>query len=185
MVDPDLIFGRLGNRMFQGAYVYSQMKKGLIPDLFVQNPAYFKDYEKEIKELYGQGIGYLPYVAIHLRRGDYVNNSFYCDLAMTGYYIDAVNQFPNRKFIVFSDDIPFAKTYFEGDKFTFDDSDSEMESFNKMASCDSFIIANSSFSWWAAYLSPSFAKKVVAPTIDKWYNDGVERTFCPKEWIRI
>ncbi len=186
MVNPDSIFGRFGNRMFQMAYIYVQMKRGEIPDIFVQDPKYFEEYEDEIKKLYGEGIGYLPYVAIHLRRGDYINNPFYVDLAKTGYYIDATNLFPDRKFLVFSDDMEFARTYFEGDKFAFDNSETDLEAFNKMASCSDFIIANSSFSWWAAYLSPSISKKVVAPTYDKYYNDGnTSRTVFPKHWIQI
>ncbi len=185
MISITKITGRLGNQMFQAAYLYSQVKEGKIPDIYVQDFKYFDKYKDEIKKLFGDGIGYLPYVAIHLRRGDYVNNPFYVDLATTGYYIDATNLFPNRKFLIFSDDIPFAKTYFEGDKFAFDDSTNELDAFNKMASCDSHIIANSSFSWWAAYLSPSLGGKVVAPTVDKWYKDGVERTFLPSEWVRI
>ena len=89
MIDTKQIAGRLGNQMFQIAYLYSQAKEGNIKDIFVQDYRHFEKYEKEIKELFGKDIGYLPYVAIHVRRGDYVNNSFYCDLAQTGYYIDA------------------------------------------------------------------------------------------------
>lgn len=194
MTNLDKIFGRTGNRLFQMAYIYAQMKEGKIPDLFVQDYRHFEKYEDEIKKLFGEGIGYLPYVAIHLRVGSnpvnpdepkYMDNPFYCSLVRTGYYIDAINLFPNRKFLVFSDDIPFAKTYFEGDKFAFDDSENDIDSFNKMASCDSFIIANSSFSYMAAYLSPSLTKKVVAPTNDKWYSDSIERTICPPTWTRI
>lgn len=194
MIDPRIIGGRLGNQMFQLAYLYAQAKEGAIPDIFVQDCKYFEKYEKEIKELFGKDIGYLPYVAIHLRVGanpinpdepSYIDNPFYVRLPETGYYIDATNLFPNRKFLVFSDNMEFAKKYFEGDKFAFDESETDLEAFNKMASCDSFIIANSSFSYWAAYLSTAHGKKVIAPTVDKWYNDGVERTVCPKEWIRI
>lgn len=174
----------MANRMFQIAYLYTQAKDGLIPDIYVQNPEYFDKYKDEVKTLFGEGIGYLPYVGIHLRRGDYVGNPFYVDLAKTGYYIDAINLFPDRKFLVFSDDIPFAKTYFEGDKFAFDDSQDDVEAFNKFASCADHIIANSSWSWWGAYLSPSYGK-VIAPTLDKWCSDGLERTVCPSNWIRI
>lgn len=185
MIDPDKISGRLGNKMFQIAYLYSKVKEGKIPDLYVQDYKYFDKYKDEIKQLFGEGIGYLPYVAIHLRRGDYVGNPFYCQLWETGYYIDAINLFPGRKFLVFSDDIEFAKKYFEGDKFAFDESN-ELEAFNKMASCESHIIANSSFSWWAAYLSTSLTQKVVAPTYDKYYTDGnTTRTVFPESWIQI
>jgi hypothetical protein len=171
------------------------MKEGNVPDIFLQDYRYFDKYKKEIQQLFGEGIGYLPYVAIHLRVGAnpinpdeprYIDNPFYTPLCKTGYYIDAINLFPDRKFIVFSDDIAFAKTYFEGDKFSFDESENDIDAFNKMASCSDFIIANSSYSYMAAYLSPSIDKKVVAPTYDKWYKDGnTTRTVIPKSWIQI
>ncbi len=185
MTDPDKLMGRMGNRMFQHAFLYSKFLEGEIPDIYLQDPKYFNNHEKEIKALYGQDIGYLPYVSIHVRRGDYVGNPFYTQLWETGYYIDAINEFPGRKFLVFSDDIEFCKRYFEGDRFAFDDSANGLEAFNRMSSCESHIISNSSYSWWSAYLSPSLTKKVVAPTVDKWFSDGIERTVCPPEWIRI
>lgn len=190
MVNPDKLMGRMGNRMFMYVYLYSQMKDGLIPDLYVQDNKYFDKYEKEIQDLFGEGIGYLPYVAIHLRVGSnpinpdepkYIDNPFYTPLAKTGYYIDAVNLFPNRKFLIFSDDIEFAKTYFEGDKFAFDDSENDVDAFNRMASCDSQIIANSSFSWWAAYLNKNPAKRVVYPKL--WFTDNEKRVGFPQSWV--
>jgi hypothetical protein len=194
MTNPDKIFGRLGNRLFQMAYIYAQVKEGKLDDIYAQDYRLFDKYGDEVKKLFGEGIGYLPYVAIHLRVGGnpvnpqepkYIDNPFYCPLAKTGYYIDAISKFPNRKFLVFSDDVSFAKTYFEGDKFAFDETTDDVECLNRMASCSDFIIANSSFSYWAAYLSPSIGKKVIAPTVDKWFNDGIERTVCPPEWIRV
>lgn len=195
MKDPRTIFGRLGNSLFQYSYIFAQHKKGLIPDIYVQDFTQLKEHEEDLKKLWGDDIGYLPYVAIHLRVGsnplnptepNYIDNPYYVSLAKTGYYIDAINLFPNRKFLVFSDDIEFAKTYFEGDKFAFDDSTNEIYSFNKMASCDSQIIANSSFSAWAAYLNPHVSKVVVAPNNEKWYSDGDKtRTVLPSNWIRI
>src|SRR3990167_6501319 len=70
MVNPQKIFGRLGNSMFQGAYLYSQAKKGYIRDIFAQDYTQFDEYKDEIKKLYGEGIGYLPYVGLHLRVGE-------------------------------------------------------------------------------------------------------------------
>ncbi len=180
--------------MFQFAKLYA-LSKEENTDFYYQDFSHFEKYEKEIRELFSEGIGYLPYVAIHLRVGanpinpsepNYIDNPFYVPIAKTGYYIDAINLFPNRKFLVFSDNIPFAKTYFEGDKFAFDDSENDIDSFNRMASCSDFIIANSSFSMWAAWLSPCITKKVVAPNYAKWYNDGNEkRTVIPKSWTQI
>lgn len=194
MVNPDKIFGRLGNRMFQMACIVAQAKKGELPDWFVQDPKFFDGAEEELKKLYGEGIGLLPYTAIHLRVGGnpinpaepkYSDNPFYTSLVKTGYYIKALEHFPHGKFIVFSDDIPFAKTYFEGDRFAFDDSEDDISSFNRMASCQNLIIANSSFSWWAGFLSPHVDKKVVCPSETSWYADGQVRTRVPEEWIQI
>lgn len=191
MIDPRIKFGRLGNQLFQYATLYA-LSKDKNTDWYFQNPKWFEKYENEIKELFGEGIGYLPYVAIHLRHGKnpinpeepaYSDNPFYVDLAKTGYYIDATNLFPHKKFLVFSDDIEFAKTYFEGDRFAFDDSPNEIEALNKMASCDSQIIANSSFSWWAAYLNKNPGKKVVYPKL--WFADNEQRVGFPQNWIGI
>lgn len=197
MVDPRIIFGRLGNSLFQYAYIYAQMKRGEIKDIFVQDPKYFDEYRDEIREMFSEGIGYLPYVAMHVRRGKnpvnpnepaYHENDFYVDLMKTKYYAEAIDHFPRRKFLIFSDDMEFAKENFQGEIFVYDESETDLEAFNKMASCDAHIIANSSYSWWAAYLSPKHGgveKRVVAPSPKNWYSDGVERTVCPPEWARI
>ena len=112
----------------------------------------------------------------------YSDNPFYVNLAKTGYYIDATNLFQGRKFLVFSDDMEFAKTYFEGSKFYFDNSENEIEALNKMASCDGHIIANSSFSWWGAFLSPHHGR-VLYPKL--WFTDGVKRVGCPQDWLAV
>ncbi len=181
MVPYHKLFGRLGNQMFQGAYIYSQMKKGKIDDIYVQDPYYFDEYRDEIRKLYGTGVGQINKVAIHVRRGDYVDNPFYVDLTKTDYYLKGMELFPDDGFIVVSDDIEWCmkQPMFKGCEFY---SKSEVDDMNYIASCKGIIMANSSFSWWASYLSNA---KVVAPSVANWYSDGVERTICPKEWIRI
>lgn len=191
MVDPRVLGGRLGNQMFQLAYLYGQFKDGAIPDIYAQDFRLWEKHKDEIKQWFSQGIGIMPYVAIHLRVGKnplvssepkYNENPFYYNLVETGYYIKALENFPDGKFIVFSDDVEFAKTYFEGDRFAFDDSQDDIEAFNKMASCDGHIIANSSFSWWAAFLSPNHGK-VCYPS--EWFSDKIKRVSFPEEWIEI
>ena len=59
MQKPSNIFGRLGNQMFQGAYIYAQMLDGVIGDIYVQDPKYFEKYKNQIVRLYGGGIGYI------------------------------------------------------------------------------------------------------------------------------
>jgi len=181
MIDPDKLFGRLGNRMFQMAYMKAQELEGNIPDIYVQDPKYFDKYKSQIAQMYRGNVSVTPAVAIHVRRGDYVNNPFYVDLLKTDYYQRAMAEFPQAKFLVFSDDIEYCKTIplFSQCEFYHG---TELEDMNKMMSCMGHIIANSSFSWWAAYLSP-YSKKIVAPK--SWYNDLVERTKCPNTWTRI
>lgn len=192
MINPDVIFGRMGNRMFQGAYLYAQMKRGEIPDLFVQDPKFFEECSEDIKKLYGEGVGLLPYTGIHLRVGAnpinpneprYSENPFYYKLIETGYYIKALEHFPHGKFIIFSDDMEFAKTYFVGDRFAFDESENDIEAFNKLASCQNIIMANSSWSWWAGYLCPHVDAKILYPNV--WFSDNVKRVGFPKEWTEI
>lgn len=193
MQDPKVIFGRLGNSLFQYAYIYAQMKRGEIPDIFLQDPKYFDNYRDEIKALFGGDIGYLPYVAIHVRRGKnpinpsepaYSENDFYTNLMGTRYYADAIDHFPRSKFIIFSDDMEFVRENFQGEIFAYDESETDLEAFGKMASCDGIITANSSFSWWAAYLNPN-GGKIVCPAEASWYTDGVVRTKVPNGWIQL
>lgn len=184
------IFGRLGNSMFQGAYLYALCRGGVIPDIYLQSEEFFKEYAEEIKKLYGEDIGWIPEVAIHVRRGDYVNNSFYVDLFANGYYERAMALFPDKQFLVFSDDIEWCKQQEVFKGCSFSEGNDEITDMNLMASCSGNIIANSSFSWWAAYLNPNHGK-VVAPK--DWYTltsptDGhtrVPSTELPSSWIRV
>ena len=192
MIHPDALTGRLGNRLFQIAYLYAQVKDGTIPDWYLQDEKHFSKYSEEIKQLFGEGIGYLDQVGIHVRRGGnptnpeepkYSDNPFYADLCSTDYYERAMALFPNENFVIFSDDPEFCRERFRGDNIQVMDRGDEIEDFNLLASCKNIIIANSSWSWWAAYLNPNPAKKIVAPL--NWYSDGIERTKLPPEWIRI
>lgn len=190
MVPIRKLFGGLGNSMFQYAYLYSQWRDGKIPDIYVQDEKYFSQYKDEIKKIYGKGIGKIDAVSIHVRRGDYINNPFYTDLTKTDYYERAIALFPDENFLIFckdrqigSDDdvdMKWCKNKFKGDKFEFFESDSEIDDMNAMASCKAHIIANSSFSWWAAYLGGG---EVIAPK--EWFSDGEERIRLPDNWKRI
>ena len=193
MKHPDFYSGRLGNRMFQLAYLYARMKEGTIPDWYLQDPAYFAGHETDIQELFSDGIGYLEQVGVHVRRATnpinpdepaYKDNPFYVNLSDTDYYQRAMALFqPTENFVIFSDDPEWCKEHFKGNNIQVMDRGNDIEDFNILASCKAQIIANSSFSWWAAFLNPNPAKKVIAPK--QWYSDGVERTKCPDSWIRI
>lgn len=176
--------GGLGNLLFKEAYLRNEFFEGRIPDIYLQSEKYFEKHKEKIRSVFGSSIGFIDKIAVHVRRGDYVNNPFYVDLFLDGYYDRAMNVFPvkNEYFLVFSDDIEWCKeqSTFKGCEFS--EGFSEIDDLNRMASCQAHIIANSSYSWWGAYLSP-YGGQVMAP--EKWYSDSVQRTELLKEWKTI
>lgn len=192
MVNPDKISGRLGNRLFQLAYLYAQVKDGVIPDVYVQDYRYFEKYSEEIKRMFGENIGYLNQVGVHVRRAanpvnpdepKYSENPFYFNLCDTDYYEKAMAMFPSENFVIFSDDPDYCRERFKGENIQVIDKGDDVEDLNLLASCKSIIGANSSYSWWACFLCPNPSKKIIIPK--QWYADGIERTRCLKEWIKI
>lgn len=185
MIDITKISGRLGNQMFQLAFCYDYAKKNKLTDRYYQDPKFFEDSKDDILSFFRADISLKPIdkVAIHVRRGDYVGHDFYVDLMKIDYYKKAMSFFPEKEFIVISDDITWCENQklFNGCEFVHG---TEIEDMNVMAACTGHIIANSSFSWWGAYISP-YSKFVVAPSREHWYTDGLERTKCPDAWIRL
>lgn len=189
--------GGLGNLMFKQAYLWAQMRDGHIPDIYVQSIKYWGKYKDEVRNLFGSGIGRDERVALHIRRGDYLKVSqFHINLWDTGYYQEAVKLFPNAKFLVFCKDsqnpkqdqddrewcernVPQLGIDFE----MFNHTDSETDDMNAMASCVGLIGANSSFSWWAAFLNPHHDRKIIFPK--NWFVDNVQRTELLDEWVKI
>ena len=197
MQEPRKIMGGIGNRMFQFAYIYAQARKGLIPDIYIQDFKYFEEFKEEIRQIYREGIGLRKeLVALHIRRGDYVENPFYTDLTKTDYYDKAIAQFPGEKFLVFYRDRQGTNDYQDrewvnewltqkGVKFELWEGQGEVDDLNAMASCKGQIGANSSFSIWAAFLNPNEDKKIIMPS--QYYADGIERTKYPEGegWVII
>lgn len=190
MIAPREIFGGFGNRLFQYAYLYAKARSGFIPDIYIQDEKYFAPYQEEIKALYKQGVEKSDYVSLHVRRGDYLNNPFYVNLQETDYYKKAIALFPGEKFLVFcadrqkgSDDqadMEWCKEKFKGEQFEFFQGKDEIEDWNAMTGCKAHIIANSSFSWWAAFVSDN---KTIAPKF--WFNDGITRISIPEKWTLL
>jgi|SRR3990167_1195013 len=181
--------GGFGNRLFQFAFLYSQVRQGKLPDIYLQDYRHFDQYKEELKSILGGELTKTDFVSLHVRRGDYIGNPYYVDLTKTDYYEKAIAEFPNEKFLVFcadrqqgsndQTDMEWCKNVFKGGNFEFYQSESEVNDWNAMASCKGHIIANSSFSFWAAYIGGS---KTVAPL--KWFSDG--RTIpLPEEFIKL
>ena len=136
-------------------------------------------------------------VSLHIRRGDYISNPAYnaahgiCSLR---YYENAVSYLlkkigKNFTIFAFSDDPEWVSANL---KLPIDicfvnnnSSEYNYEDLRLMSECDHNIIANSSFSWWGAWLNSSNKKTVIAPS--KWYADQsmINNDIIPENWIRI
>lgn len=130
-------------------------------------------------------------VGIHIRRGDYLKNWKYRRLCGIDYYQKAIayilEHIKSPKFFLFSDDIDWVKEnispLLKGYAVTFVNWNHSINSYKDMqlmAMCKNLIIANSSFSWWAAYLNQN-NPIVVAP--EKWINSFVDFRIQYKDWI--
>jgi hypothetical protein len=133
-------------------------------------------------------------VSIHVRRGDFLQKPAYIDLCEAGYYGSAIaymdKHVRDAKFFVFSDDIQWCRDTFKGEQFFLVDcntgEDVHLDMF-LMSECKHNIIANSTFSWWAAWLNGNQQKMVLTP--DQWFSEGcVEHDMndiLPEQWLRI
>lgn len=130
-------------------------------------------------------------VGIHIRRGDYLKNWKYRGLCGIDYYQKAIayilEHIKSPKFFLFSDDIDWVKEnispLLKGYGVTFVNWNHSINSYKDMqlmAMCKNLIIANSSFSWWAAYLNQN-NPIVVAP--EKWINSFMDFRIQYKDWI--
>lgn len=138
-------------------------------------------------------------VSLHIRKGDYLQgkNALIYEVCTMDYYINAINLISNNVespvFFVFSNDLEWAKENLkvpEKIELRFVDNsyykDSAIADLFLMSKCKNNIIANSTFSWWAAWLNYSKRKIVIAPK--KWYVgklNNVTVDLIPQTWIRL
>jgi len=156
---------------------------------------------KKLDQTYEEIFAYNSVVAIHVRLGDYIAfQSHFTNLSQIDYYKKAIENFNGvEKFLVFSNDIPKAKEMFVGDRFLFSESEQEKQQGNKsaifdlylMSMCNHFIIANSTFSYWGAFLGNNPKKRVISPggKSYKWFgplNSHLDtKDLLPESWIKL
>jgi len=134
--------------------------------------------------------------SLHIRRGDYLNSDNTkihgsCDLEYYKKSIDYLEEkISNIRYFIFSDDIKWCKENFNLANVIFvDNKETKIphEDLYLMSLCNHNIIANSSFSWWGAWLNQNEEKMVLAPK--KWFEDDELETqskdIVCKDWIRI
>jgi hypothetical protein len=167
-----------------------------------QSEKFFEEYSQTIKDLYSPTYDFIqkalkdfPFLkdsivaAINVRRGDYLTQPTRHPVITIEYINEAYKQLPpHDKLIIMSDDITWCKAninlpnciFIEPNKYW------DHEGIWLLSLCDHFIISNSSFSWWGAWLSENIDKKVIAPSI--WVgpdiDDDMKDIWCDN-WIKI
>ena len=134
-------------------------------------------------------------VSLHIRAGDYLspqNAAIFGGICTLEYYCTAiefmVKKINNPLFFVFSNDINWCKENIPLSNVVWMDekilsTHEDWVEMYLMSCCKHNIIANSSFSWWAAWLNENSEKIVIAPK--KWLQTVENEEICPQEWIRI
>ena len=172
---------------------------------YFQSWRYFEGYEDDIRSLFDTVKLRTPRIAeierrivstptsvmVHVRRGDYGGDKF---LELQRDYYDRARETilgraPEPTFFLFSDDLPQAVALLEGwPNVVPVEGFSDLEDFRLMSLCRHFVIANSTFSWWGAWLGSAPDKIVIGPKT--WLGPGYERVVdmearLPPEWIRV
>ena len=177
-------------------------------DGYWQSYKYFESIEPQLKQEFSlknsisrlnldisEQISSVNAVSVHIRRGDYVSNKHTNSvhgLCSLDYYRAAIQTITERVenpfFFIFSDDIAWIKDNLTTNSDTvYVDHNSGKQSYNDMylmSLCQHHIIANSSFSWWGAWLGSNPNKIVISPK--QWFiNDTITDDLIPKSWVRL
>ncbi len=201
------LFGIKLNHIKEEQYVFNERFKGNIYlDGYWQSEKFFPADKQEMRNSFefkntltnknfeiSEEIKAVTSISVHIRRKDYVNNKVYyqCDAQ---YYNKAImymrEKIENPKFYIFSDDIQWVIDNLEFIRdVQFVNHNFGLESYvdmQLMSLCKHNIIANSSFSWWGAWLNQNPEKIVIVPP--KWYNDTEKDNnseMIPKPWIKV
>lgn len=124
---------------------------------------------------------------IHVRRQDYIDLQHVHGIPPLDYYAEAYSKIKPDHVFFFSDDMKWCKENFSSSDFTFVEGTTKFEDLQLMKACRHAIIANSSFSWWGAWLGDcQQPRTVIAPK--QWFNTaaGIDDTdIVPARWRKI
>lgn len=165
---------------FQSFKYFEKHRDKILKDLNIES------LQSNVIEKYGD---FSDFVSIHVRRGDYLELSDYHHNLQIDYYRKAVKNFDqDTKFLIFSNDIGWCKQNFDFLKHvSFSEALEDWEDIILMSTCRDNIIANSSFSWWGAWLNENKNKIVIAPK--NWFGPKYAhkntKDLLPEDWIVI
>lgn len=176
---------------YQSEKYFRKIKNIIIEEFTLKNPL------ANISKRWEEKIKLSPIsVSIHIRRGDYVNNpktNKYHGICGIEYYKKAINLLKNKigenfEIFVFSDDIEWAKnnlSFNQQINFVSSPEIPDYEEMYLMSLCKHNVIANSTFSWWGAWLNKNPDKIVIGP--NQWFAKKTPNNsdVLPSDWIKI
>lgn len=172
-------------------YAGISYQQGLNLHGYFQSYKYWQDYGKAIRSMltptrHQERVD--DTTAIHVRRTDYLVHTGCYNILDMKYYEKAMELANTPKYLVFSDDIKWCQEHFVGNNFEFSEGNSTVVDFSIMIKCKNNIIANSSYSWWAAWLNSSADKKIFVPKV--WFGPQLSPThdikdLYPNEWVKV
>ncbi|MRX48657.1 alpha-1,2-fucosyltransferase [Pedobacter puniceum] len=149
--------------------------------------------QDELNKKYIQSIKQNNSIAIHIRRGDFLNKdniNLFGGVCTQAYYQKAIDmmetKFEDAHFFVFSNDLDWSKSNLRFKNATFIGNNIGSNSWKDMflmSICKHNIIANSTFSWWGAWLNRNENKTVICP--DRFLLTDTSNTIYPESWIKI
>jgi hypothetical protein len=181
-------------------YCTKQLPSDVIIEGFFQSEKYFSNIREKLLEQFKEPSFIQSLVdekypqlskrttSVHVRRGDYLKNPNYHPIQPLEYYNKAMEMVKDKTdyFLIFSDDIEWCKNNLIGDNFIYIDDEKDYIELFLMARCNNNIIANSSFSWWGAWLNKNENKIVIAPNL--WFGQMISENISdliPETWIKI
>lgn len=176
---------------FQSEKYFNKIRSVLVNQFTIKGQ--ISDYTKNVEQQIYESVNNC---SLHIRRGDFVNDT---NIAIHGscgieYYKDAMKflekKVENVKYFIFSDDIKWCKESLEIENVVFIESEEKRlphEDIHLMSLCSHNIIANSTFSWWGAWLNQNEEKIVIAPK--RWFADDElekqSKDIVCENWIRV
>lgn len=173
--DPNIFNNCPDNRNINGYFQSYKYFEGIEDEIIKDfTPKNFKDSQGD-------------YICVHVRRGDYINLPNHHPACSLEYYKNAMEIFGKDKFVILSDDLGWCREQEIFKDCIIPDESSVKDDMSKMINAKSIITANSSFSWWGAWLNKNPDKIVISP--ERWFGDAYSNynmeDIRPKEWMRL
>lgn len=191
---PKTVLSNISNQLYYDGYFqsekYFRKNANQIKNLFTLKPIHVKAFQKQFGVLYKNS----KILVIHVRRSDYLNHG---NVALGGkditlpmqYYLNCLKNadYSDYQKIVISDDLDFANTNFSQLPNTIVTHNPEIIDFQLIMNADVVFTANSSFSWWGAWLNQKPNKVIYAPNY--WFGFKTKNEYpkeiIPDSWIKI